>query len=545
MWKTYGWLALWLIAVIMSLIARGPIPIDETRYLSVAWEMWLRGDYWVPYLNGQPYSHKPPLLFWIYQAGWQLFGVNEWWPRIVQPLFAALSIVVTSRLAARLWPDNSYISSTVPWVIVGCIGWTFFTPFILFDMALTFFVLSGLWGLLMITDGRNVRGSALLVLGTTLGILTKGPVILLHILFPLISVRWWAHCENKNFTALYGAVALSMVAAVGLALIWAIPAASLGGHQYEQAIFWHQTVDRMGQSAPHQQSWWWYLLILPTVMFPWSFWAPVWKSVCSLKNQLDFGLRFCLAWVFPVFIVLSILPSKQAHYLIPIVPGIALIITRALSISRSRLSKLSLAPVVSVLALAGVVMIVLPRMFLSELPNWSTDIQIFWGVCVIGVAVLTFLISRNQVKKAVFQIATISVIATLLIEYAIFTAGRPAYTISNAAQILKQLEAKNEKIAVKEKYHGQFHFIGRLNKPFDVIGKYSVCFWAKNHGPGYVVQFDRTSPFNQRFKPEYFQRYRNRGWLTIWNASILCHADSENEWLDEAANSKKAASTPD
>ena len=55
-------------------------PVDETRYASVAWEMWLRGDFLVPHINGEPYSHKPPLLFWLIQAGWALFGVNDWWP---------------------------------------------------------------------------------------------------------------------------------------------------------------------------------------------------------------------------------------------------------------------------------------------------------------------------------------------------------------------------------------------------------------------------------------------------------------------------------
>ena len=47
-------------------------PVDETRYASVAWEMWLRGDFLVPYVNGEPYSHKPPLLFWLIQLGWGL-----------------------------------------------------------------------------------------------------------------------------------------------------------------------------------------------------------------------------------------------------------------------------------------------------------------------------------------------------------------------------------------------------------------------------------------------------------------------------------------
>ena len=38
-----------------------PLPIDETRYLAVAWEMHRTGEFLVPHLNGELYPQKPPL----------------------------------------------------------------------------------------------------------------------------------------------------------------------------------------------------------------------------------------------------------------------------------------------------------------------------------------------------------------------------------------------------------------------------------------------------------------------------------------------------
>lgn len=38
----------------VAILSRPITPIDETRYLGVAWEMWLRGDFLVPYKNGEP-----------------------------------------------------------------------------------------------------------------------------------------------------------------------------------------------------------------------------------------------------------------------------------------------------------------------------------------------------------------------------------------------------------------------------------------------------------------------------------------------------------
>ena len=74
-------LALLVLAALtgVAFVARPMTPIDETRYISVAWEMWLRGDWLVPYKNGEPYSHKPPLMMWLFQIGWAIFGVSEWW----------------------------------------------------------------------------------------------------------------------------------------------------------------------------------------------------------------------------------------------------------------------------------------------------------------------------------------------------------------------------------------------------------------------------------------------------------------------------------
>ncbi|HBT43825.1 MAG TPA: glycosyltransferase, partial [Rhodospirillaceae bacterium] len=47
---------LWGLLIAVTLTARPLLPVDETRYLAVAWEMWQRGDFLVPYLNGEPYS---------------------------------------------------------------------------------------------------------------------------------------------------------------------------------------------------------------------------------------------------------------------------------------------------------------------------------------------------------------------------------------------------------------------------------------------------------------------------------------------------------
>src|SRR5271168_2400149 len=41
---------------------------DEGRYAEIPREMLARGEWVVPYLHGEPYLDKPPLLYWLVMA---------------------------------------------------------------------------------------------------------------------------------------------------------------------------------------------------------------------------------------------------------------------------------------------------------------------------------------------------------------------------------------------------------------------------------------------------------------------------------------------
>ena len=107
------WLRLTALAVLafagstlVLILLRPLLPIDETRYLTVAWEMWLGGSKIVPHLNGEVYSHKPPMLFWLINLVWLATGPAELAARLVAPAFGAISVVLTAVLARRLWPED-------------------------------------------------------------------------------------------------------------------------------------------------------------------------------------------------------------------------------------------------------------------------------------------------------------------------------------------------------------------------------------------------------------------------------------------------------
>src|SRR3954469_18814233 len=89
-------LAAWLLAT----IGWRPLLLpDESRYGNVAREM-LRGDALVPTLNGLPFFHKPPLLYWVDLAAMHVAGITPFAARF-GPAVGAWIMAAALALAVR------------------------------------------------------------------------------------------------------------------------------------------------------------------------------------------------------------------------------------------------------------------------------------------------------------------------------------------------------------------------------------------------------------------------------------------------------------
>ena len=483
-------LALLMLALLtaVALVSRPMTPIDETRYISVAWEMWQRGDFLVPFKNGATYSHKPPLMIWMYQAGWAVFGVNEWWPRLVSPLFSAAGLLLTMGLARRLWPQRSGIGGPAALILASSALWTVFSTAAMFDVILAFFTLLGMHGTLAAAEGRTKRGVALLGLAIGLGVLAKGPVILLHVLPAALLAPWWQ--RDLRWLRWTGTVLLAVLLGAAIALAWAIPAGIAGGEAYRKAIFWGQTANRMVESFAHRRPMWWYLPLLPALFFPWLLWPGLWGALSRLvRYGMDRGGRFCLAWGVPVFVAFSFISGKQPHYLIPVFPAFALLAARAMSEDR-RVRGLWL-PALVVLSIGGG-LLALAFGWLKFPYEGLNDTPAMWpGALLMLLAAVAYGMGRRMEKPVAFM-AVLGVMVSAFLQLTFLRPMYAAYDVYPMAQAIAKVQGAGHLVAHYGEYHNQYRFFGRLQQPLpEREGLEELKAWLAAHPGDYAVVYTK------------------------------------------------------
>ncbi|WP_280548036.1 MULTISPECIES: glycosyltransferase family 39 protein [unclassified Halomonas] len=498
-------------AIILARVAALPLmPIDETRYLSVAWEMWQHQAFLVPLLNGEAYSHKPPLLFWLIQLGWWLFGTSDWVARLVIPAVGLAGFWLSADLVRQLDPGARREAWWAPLVLLGTTLWFLYLPLSMFDILLSVCLLLAVDGWLHYLRTGHRRMVILAGLGLGLGVLAKGPVIFIYWLPLALATRFWwpdkALRQAKTWTALLAASLLGGL--IGLA--WAIPAAIAGGTDYANAILWHQAAGRVTHAFDHARPWYWYLPALLIALLPWSV-SSLWRRPWA-ATPLQ---RFAVWGSLPPLILLSLISGKQAHYLMPTLPFLAIWLSLQLVAQppgRQWGVALLLLGMTGLMALLpDIVVRIFPQ---APLSSWSR-----LGA-LIPLALTLWLLSRPC--RAALVLAWPLTLFTLLL--LLSPAIRGYYDLRPMAERLAMLEAQSP-LAYAGEYHNQFRFLGRLETDLTVIDDdRAVADWAARHPGGRIIEVLRRPTSRQGEIASYHQPYRGRVYLIVpaerWQAFI-------------------------
>jgi 4-amino-4-deoxy-L-arabinose transferase-like glycosyltransferase len=527
--ENWQWTALCLVLIISTIYSRPPIPIDETRYLSVAWEMWQNHNFLVPHINGHPYSHKPPLLFWLIQLSWLLFGVGEWSARLIGPLFGFGSVMLTVRLGKILWPTNKGVRLAAPFILLGTFIWSVYGTLTMFDTLLTFVSLLALISLLEARRSNTMLPWCCLSFTIGLGILAKGPIILLYVLPPMLLAPLWSKKDQISWKRWYGFSFSAIAAGVAVALFWAIPAAIAGGEDYRQAILFSQTAGRMLKSFAHDRPFYWYATLLPVLTLPWFFWLPTWRG-WKIKS-FDSSTRFCLSVVLPAFFLLSCVSGKQIHYILPLLPLIALLIAHAVvtTARQTQYDRIPLSVIFLVLAIAFVVVPQLSlhggdREMLKFIPKWIAIVPF-------SAALFLYIFPSDSILKSIKIVSSSVLILTIFLH---LTIADPLHEIYDQAVIgdnIKNAQDQNGQVAVfPGELSNQFQFAGRLKTPLipqKTMGE--LAEWSVANPQGFILIFTKNKLYEQLQGAAGTAKQYSNGWLIFRPAKDFI--SSYNQWL--------------
>ena len=519
-----GYALLWGLLVVTGLACRPLIPVDETRAVSVAWEMWQRGDFLVPHLNGEAYSHKPPLLQWGMHLGWFLTGVNQWTSRLVAPLFGLASLFLTGALARRLWPERPETHSLAPLILVSFPVWALWTTLTLYDMLVAFFALLGLLGIWRSARGEPRIGELLTGIAIGGGVLSKGPVVLLFILPAGLLAPWWLETRPEQgwrrwYLGLLGTVLLGAL----LALAWAIPAALAGGEEYRHAIFWGQSAGRIANSFAHRRPWWWYAAMLPALLLPWGFRFSLWRERRWTTFAADAGLRFCLTQVVAVLLLLSLISGKQIHYALSVLPSAALMLARLLPESPERWVRIDQTVLGGVFLGLALLLIGLPKVLGAENPVREI-ITSAPPIAPLGIGAIGVLLILKRSRGSMPSLTAYALVGFMMAAHLVYRAGKgPEDDMQPMAARLAELQAQGAAIAYWGKYSGEFQFLGRLRKPLEVLlSRRELTDWLAAHPDDYVLIVHRSEQGVAPRGMEFVQDYRSpRRRIGLWKTSAL------------------------
>ena len=337
----------WALALLLGLrlASLGLYPLmdnTEARYADIAQVMFARGDWITPWFDSNvPFWGKPPLSFWSTAASFAVFGVNEFAARLPH-LLAALGVAWLVWRWARQNSQQQALAALA--LLAGCSLMLISSGAVMTDMTLvlgTTLAMRGFWLGLHGDESQRGRHGWLFFLGLAVGLLAKGPLVLVLAGLPL---GLWTLFSGqlgrvwRDLPWVRGSLAVLLLVAP-----WYVAAELrtpgfldyflLGEH-------WHRFVtpgwsgDRYGgaHAAPWGSIWLYaWVAILPwSVLLPLAWWR--WRKTGGAAQEAlsavadDKSLRFYWAlWSLAPAVFFTFAGNILWTYVLPALPPLALL----------------------------------------------------------------------------------------------------------------------------------------------------------------------------------------------------------------------------
>jgi hypothetical protein len=290
-------------------------------------EMLESGDWSWPTCNGEPRLNKTPLSYWLVAGLAKITGeVDEFTARLPSVIFAVLSV------SAIIYFLNQWLSLRI--AVISAAVWATTLGYIRYahnarpEMALTFFILLCFLSFYSAinTKTRKRQIAYMLVFWVSFGLanLAKGPAPLPLVLIPLffyVSIfRQWK--KLFNWVSVTGLI-------IFLAIVLPWPLAVANKLNWDLIVWKHEFVDRfLGDYASGNKPFYYYLPVMFMFILPWVAFLPMALAAPFYRiwNKKRTVMQFFWLWFVVGLAFLTINGGKRQHYILPIMPAMAMLI---------------------------------------------------------------------------------------------------------------------------------------------------------------------------------------------------------------------------
>ena len=326
--RPYGLLAvLCLTLFLQGLFAVPAIDRDEARFAQASKQMIETGDLVDVRFQGEPRHKKPVGIYWLQAAAASLLSAppyDQIWPYRLPSLIGAILAV-----GLTFWAGQPLVGDRAALVGAALLAATLMlgieAKLAKTDAVLLATIVAAQGALARITL-RTLSAPFPLVLlfwgALGLGTLVKGPIALLVIALTAVPLAVWNR-DRSLVTRLRPLLGLVIVAAV--VLPWAVCAyLATQGQFFHDAIAGDLVPKLRGGQESHGAPPGTYLVLAFVTFWPGTL-ALGPALVHAWTHRSDAGLRFLLAWAGPAWLVFELVPTKLAHYVLPLYPALALL----------------------------------------------------------------------------------------------------------------------------------------------------------------------------------------------------------------------------